>query len=181
MFPMASLAVGYPAAAPRPSVRLPLSVLVHLNGYSEQCLDSAIEKYDRRRQQVQPYSTQRCTEEFGVANRYGWSEDKARQYSHPERAAFGAYVRRIGFNLDEEPHWNYGPLRPMCSSGALSMSSAALESFVSTALAAGRARCSGICSITTTISVVHPNPAPCQLRKGRLWTLPRCCKLSSAK
>jgi nitroreductase/FMN reductase [NAD(P)H] len=31
---------------------------------------------------------------------YGWSEDKARQYAHPERADFGAYVRRIGFRLD---------------------------------------------------------------------------------
>ena len=32
--------------------------------------------------------------------RYGWSEDKARQYSVPERADFGAFVRRKGFKLD---------------------------------------------------------------------------------
>ena len=31
---------------------------------------------------------------------YGWSEDKARQYSVPERADFGAFVRRKGFKLD---------------------------------------------------------------------------------
>ena len=30
---------------------------------------------------------------------YGWSEDKARQYAVPQRADFGAFVRRQGFNL----------------------------------------------------------------------------------
>jgi len=35
-----------------------------------------------------------------LAETYGWSEDKVRQYAHPERADFGAYVRRIGFRLD---------------------------------------------------------------------------------
>jgi nitroreductase/FMN reductase [NAD(P)H] len=31
---------------------------------------------------------------------YGWSEDKARQYSVSERADFGAFVRKIGFSLN---------------------------------------------------------------------------------
>ena len=30
---------------------------------------------------------------------YGWSEDKARQYSVPERADFGTYIREKGFSL----------------------------------------------------------------------------------
>jgi hypothetical protein len=38
--------------------------------------------------------------DLGVAPFYGWSEDKARQYSVPERADFGAYVRGRGFRLD---------------------------------------------------------------------------------
>ena len=29
----------------------------------------------------------------------GWSEDKARQYSKSERADFGVFVRRKGFDL----------------------------------------------------------------------------------
>ena len=37
---------------------------------------------------------------LGRAAFYGWSEDKARQYSEPLRAAFGRYVRAKGFRLD---------------------------------------------------------------------------------
>ena len=81
-------------------MRLPLSVTVHHNTFLEDGLDDAIEAYDRRREAAQPYAAQRYVREFGVAETYGWSEDKARQYAHPERADFGAYVRRIGFRLD---------------------------------------------------------------------------------
>ena len=100
VFPVAGLAVGYPAEAPQPSMRLPLSVTVHRNTFLEDGLDDAIEAYDRRREAAQPYAAQRYVREFGLAETYGWSEDKARQYAHPERADFGAYVRRIGFRLD---------------------------------------------------------------------------------
>jgi len=81
-------------------MRLPLSVTVHRNMFVEDGLDDAIEAYDRRREAAQPYAAQRYVREFGRAETYGWSEDKARQYTHPERANFGAYVRRIGFRLD---------------------------------------------------------------------------------
>jgi nitroreductase len=100
VFPVAGLAVGYAAEASQPSMRLPLSVTLHRNGFSEDGLDDAIEAYDRRRAAAQPYAAQRAVREFGAAERYGWSEDKARQYARPERADFGAYVRRIGFRLD---------------------------------------------------------------------------------
>ncbi len=49
---------------------------------------------------MQPCKTQRYTDKFGQSGDYGWSEDKARQYSVPERADFGAFVRRKGFKLD---------------------------------------------------------------------------------
>ena len=100
VFPVAGLAVGYPAEAPQISMRLPLSVTVHRNTFLDDGLDDAIEAYDRRREAAQPYAAQRYVREFGLAETYGWSEDKARQYTHPERADFGAYVRRIGFRLD---------------------------------------------------------------------------------
>jgi len=100
VFPVAGLAVGWPAVAPKQSMRLPLDVTVHRNGYREDGLRDAIEDYDRRREAAQPYREQRYVDAFGEAARYGWSEDKARQYAVPERADFGAYVRARGFKLD---------------------------------------------------------------------------------
>ena len=100
VFPVAGLAVGYPAEAPTVSMRLPLSMTVHRNAFVEDGLDEAIAAYDQRRAQAQPYAAQRSVRKFGTAETYGWSEDKARQYAQPERADFGAYVRRIGFKLD---------------------------------------------------------------------------------
>jgi nitroreductase/FMN reductase [NAD(P)H] len=100
VFPVAGLAVGWPAAAPKQSVRLPLDMTVHRNGYREDGLRGAIEDYDRRREGAQPYGQQRYVDAFGKAEAYGWSEDKARQYAVPERADFGAYVRSRGFRLD---------------------------------------------------------------------------------
>lgn len=100
VFPVAGLALGYPAETPRRSMRLPLPVTVHHNTYSETGLDAAIETYDARREAAQPYAAQRSPKKFGSAESYGWSEDKARQYARPERADFGAYVKRIGFRLD---------------------------------------------------------------------------------
>ena len=42
---------------------------------------------------------QRYAGEFGYLDNYGWSEDKARHYSHPERADFGEFIRGHGFKL----------------------------------------------------------------------------------
>lgn len=100
VFPVAGLAVGYPEQSPQQSPRLPLSITVHHNTYVEDGLDGAIEEYDSRRSVTQPYMTQRYVEQFGSAQVYGWSEDKARQYAYPEREDFGSYVRRIGFVLE---------------------------------------------------------------------------------
>jgi nitroreductase/FMN reductase [NAD(P)H] len=100
VFPVAGLAVGWPAAPPKQSMRLPLDVTVHRNAYREDNLQAAIETYDRRREAAQPYREQRYVDAFGKAARYGWSEDKARQYAVPERADFGAFIRARGFKLD---------------------------------------------------------------------------------
>jgi nitroreductase/FMN reductase [NAD(P)H] len=96
VFPVAGLAVGWPAAPAALSPRLPLAVTLHENRYTEDGLEAAVERYDRRR----PYARQRGTERFGEAADYGWSEDKARQYAEPERSGFGAFVRAKGFTLD---------------------------------------------------------------------------------
>jgi nitroreductase/FMN reductase [NAD(P)H] len=100
VFPVAGLGVGWPAFAGVMSPRLGLDVTVHHDRYDETALQKQVAAYDRRREQVQPYRTQRQVERFGQSDTYGWSEDKARQYSVPERANFGAFVRKIGFKLD---------------------------------------------------------------------------------
>jgi nitroreductase/FMN reductase [NAD(P)H] len=99
VFPVAGLCVGYPASAGHISPRLPLDVTLHTDRYDEQGLREKVDAYDRRRHEIHPYGKQRRIALFGTAAFYGWSEDKARQYAEPERADFGAYIRRQGFSL----------------------------------------------------------------------------------
>lgn len=100
VFPVAGLAVGYPAETGRISARLPLEVTVHVDRHDETDLQSKIDAYDRRRRELQPYRKQRHRERYGETESYGWSEDKARQYAVPERADFGAFIRAKRFRLD---------------------------------------------------------------------------------
>ena len=51
----------------------------------------------RRRSPTRPSASSTSSARIAA---YGWSEDKARQYSVPERADFGAFVRAKGFKLD---------------------------------------------------------------------------------
>jgi nitroreductase/FMN reductase [NAD(P)H] len=99
VFPVAGIAVGWPAEPAAISARLPLDVTVHTDRYREDDLRRRIDAYDERRRQLKPFATQRHAERFGVSARYGWSLDKARQYAVPERADFGAFVRAKGFDL----------------------------------------------------------------------------------
>ena len=48
---------------------------------------------------LQPYRKQRYADRYANVDFYGWSEDKARQYSVPERADFGEFIRKKGFSL----------------------------------------------------------------------------------
>ncbi len=100
VFPVAALGVGWPSFEGVMSPRLGLDVTIHRDRYDESGLKGKVTAYDKRREAVQPYKTQRYTDKFGQSEAYGWSEDKARQYSVPERADFGAFVRRKGFKLD---------------------------------------------------------------------------------
>ena len=100
VFPVAGLGVGWPSFAGVMSPRLGLDVSIHHGRYDETGLKEKVAAYDKRREAVQPYKSQRYVDRFGTSADYGWSEDKARQYSVPERADFGAFVRRKGFKLD---------------------------------------------------------------------------------
>ena len=100
VFPVAALGAGWPSFEGVMSPRLGLDVTIHRDRYDESGLRDKIAAYDRRRHADQPYKSQRYTDRFGESADYGWSEDKARQYSVPERADFGAFVRAKGFKLD---------------------------------------------------------------------------------
>ena len=100
VFPVAGMGVGWPSFEGVMSPRLGLDVTLHRDRYDESGLRDKVAAYDRRRNETQPYKSQRFTDKFGESADYGWSEDKARQYSVPERADFGAFVRARGFKLD---------------------------------------------------------------------------------
>ena len=101
VFPVAGLCVGFPAADGKLSMRLPMALTVHTDRYDDNRLEEEVEAYDKRRSAREPIARekQRYAGEFGFKDAYGWSEDKARHYSHPERADFGAFIRGHGFKL----------------------------------------------------------------------------------
>jgi len=100
VIPIAGMCVGWPAEQGGITPRLPLSLTVHEEQFTEHDFAAEIDGYDRRRAALRPYRNQREPERFGRAEFYGWSEDKARQYANPARADFGAFVRKKGFCLD---------------------------------------------------------------------------------
>src|SRR5262249_47990138 len=96
VFPVAGLTVGYPAQRGWTSMRLPPSLTVHTNRYDDRRLPEELAAYDRRREarHATPRDKQRDAARWGYSEPYGWSEDKARQYSVPERHNFGPFVRQ---------------------------------------------------------------------------------------
>ena len=88
VFPVAGLTLGWPRQAPEVSLRLPLSVTVRRDTFSETDVKAKVEEYDSWREAQQPYAAQRYAEASGQTERYGWSEDKARQYAKREREDF---------------------------------------------------------------------------------------------
>lgn len=100
VFAVAGLGCGWPEGNKPISLRLPLSATVHLDRFSEDGIRAHVDGYDQRRHEVQPMMSQRNPDEFGVADPYTWSEDKARQYAKPERETFGAFAKAKGFRLE---------------------------------------------------------------------------------
>lgn len=101
VFPVAGLCVGHTDGQGRFSMRLPPSITVHADGYDASRFDVELAAYDARRAAREPTEPgkQRFVERWGLTEPYTWSEDKARQYSVPERHSFGPYVRAQGFAL----------------------------------------------------------------------------------
>jgi nitroreductase len=102
VFPVAGLCLGYPAQTGFISMRLPLDATVHIDRYDESGLEAGVDGYDRRRDTRHSlHDRQRAPERFGVAEFYGWSEDKARQAVIPEGVGFAAWLRAHGFTFDD--------------------------------------------------------------------------------
>lgn len=101
VFPVAGLCLGYAADEGHVSLRLPRTVTVHGDRYDDAALPEHVGVYDRRRHARHALSReqQRATTKFGVADFYGWSEDKARQAAEPEGAGFPVYLRSHGFSF----------------------------------------------------------------------------------
>ncbi len=99
VFPVAGLCVGYPLEKGFITARLQLDVTVHTDSYDESKLRENIDAYDQRRHKLFPLRKQRYANKYPDVPFYGWSEDKARHYSVPERADFGAFIREKKFSL----------------------------------------------------------------------------------
>jgi nitroreductase/FMN reductase [NAD(P)H] len=101
VFPVAGMTVGYPSQAGWISMRLPPALTVHVDRYDDGRFAEEMDAYDRRREarHATPRESQRYVDRWGYTEPYGWSEDKARQYSVPERHNFGPFIRRHGFGL----------------------------------------------------------------------------------
>ena len=99
VFPVTGLTLGWPAES-QVSLRLPLTTTLHRDRFDETGVREAVDAYDARRADVQPYASQRHEGAFGTAAPYTWSEDKTRQYTKPARADFGAFIRAKGFCLE---------------------------------------------------------------------------------
>jgi nitroreductase/FMN reductase [NAD(P)H] len=99
VIPVAGMCVGWPSEQGHISPRLSLQCTLHQGRYDDGDLAARIDAYDRRRAAIHSYKP-REPARWGEVPFYGWSEDKARQYGVPQRADFGAFVRRKGFCLD---------------------------------------------------------------------------------
>jgi nitroreductase/FMN reductase [NAD(P)H] len=102
VFPLAGMGLGWPVRDGWVSLRLPQSVTVHTDRYDDGGMLEEVDAYDRRREArfATPPEKQRMTAEFGVADPYGWSEDKARQYATPQRRQLAGFLASKGFGLD---------------------------------------------------------------------------------
>jgi nitroreductase/FMN reductase [NAD(P)H] len=100
VIPFAGLCIGWPSEDGRVVPRLPLAMTVHVDRYDDAEFVSQLDAYDHRRETLRPYANQRAVGRWGRAPRYGWSEDKARQYAEPQRTDFGAFVRAQGFSME---------------------------------------------------------------------------------
>jgi nitroreductase/FMN reductase [NAD(P)H] len=97
VFPVAGLCVGYPAARLDEHAAPDRGDRAHRP--LRRCGPARGSRPTTPGEARHAAENQRFVERFGYSAPYGWSEDKARQYSVPERHNFGPFIRGHGFGL----------------------------------------------------------------------------------
>ena len=102
VFPVAGMAVGWPAAPAVVRPRLPVSAVLHWNAYDPQPRDAALCEYDRTMIATGIYQGRHVpvpgkTDEV---EEYGWLEHSARRVSQAARTDLRDVLRRQGFALE---------------------------------------------------------------------------------
>lgn len=102
VFPFAGMCVGWPERLRRLSPRLPRRVTVHRDSYDDSDDADLIADYDVQRtaDQPTPPEHQVDADRWGVADPYGWSQEKARMVARRERDQLAGFLRDQGFALD---------------------------------------------------------------------------------
>ena len=101
VFPIAGLALGWPAQNGYVSMRLPQETVIHHDHYDDSNLEKQIKSYDERNHDRFPLppEKQRHTDTYGVLDKCTWSENVTRQLSFPERDGFGQWLKSRALDL----------------------------------------------------------------------------------
>lgn len=104
VFPLAGMCVGWPERLLPFSPRLPPAVTVHRDRYraDEEAEAEAVGSYSRRRTAAGrpvPPDQQLDVDLWGVADPYGWAEEKARMVARRERDQLARFLADRGFGL----------------------------------------------------------------------------------
>ncbi len=101
VFPIAGLSVGWPNEKKKISLRLPRTIVLHKNKYSDKQVLEQVDNYDKLvfKDNPIPISKQRHVDKYGPAKKGLWSENIARQSSVPERLEFRNWLQNNGFHL----------------------------------------------------------------------------------
>ena len=93
-FILNGLAVGIPDQEKKIKMRLPLEITVHKNQYNDRNIQFLLEDYDNDKINNGEFiNKERNPEKFQPVKKYGWLEDKSRQFSQTEREDYHKYLK----------------------------------------------------------------------------------------
>lgn len=104
VFPVAGMALGWPAAAPRIRPRLPLNAVLHWERYDTKGEEEQLRAYDEAMIATGIYEGRKVSSEQQADNAdiapYGWVEHSARRVSRAIRIELSAILHEQGYCLD---------------------------------------------------------------------------------
>jgi nitroreductase len=96
VFPLAGLCVGWPAATRGINPRLALGATLHIDRYKDAESDPWVDDFDARYQALQ--AQRRGAAPAKDTAPPSWSQERVAMYSRSQRADWGAFARRQGFD-----------------------------------------------------------------------------------